>query len=498
MAVLETIRVKFGILITVLIAVALLSFIIDPSSMSLFSSDPMAEDTEVASIDGNKVTYTEFNDQYRAYQNAYPYELHEMYALQQNPDMTSEQVKELYHNTLRMRVLNGYLMDQYFVPKAKKAGFNVSEEEMYQLLSGQIYSETIANEFGGQMTPALLKDMEENSNTEMWNKLKKTVEQERYSYKYFNVFAKSMFSNSLLVEEDIKNSNNVFDVEFVMVPFDAAGDTTIVVTDQEINDYYTAHQKLFPCSETRSLAYVVVDVTEETEDAEYEKLDTTFAGVNGADNFLAKAIENGYPAATQTVDMYADVLGSVSGATNLVKWAFKESEVGGVSEIFTITNDDKMYHVIVALENINEAGYVSVENAQVRMYIENLLYMEKAADKKLAEVTEKVNGLTDLQAIAKALGTTVSTREKLTFASSDFDQKFTGAASVAEQNVVSAPFKGSNGVYVFKVTNASQESFFTENDAQMAEAQMNYMYGQVHSDVVNSEANLKDYTYLYF
>ena len=498
MAVLETIRVKFGILITVLIAVALLSFIIDPSSMSLFTSDPMAEDTEVASIDGNKITYTEFNNQYRMYQNAYPYEYHEMYARQQNPDLTTEQVKEMYHNTLRMRVLNNYIMDQYFVPKAKKAGFNVSEEEMYQLLSGQIYSDVIAREFGGQMTPAVLQEMEANSNNEIWNNVKKSVEQERYSYKYFNVFAKSMFSNSLLVEEDIKNSNNVFDVEFVMVPFDVAGDTTIVVTDDEINEYYTAHKKLFPRTETRSLAYVVVDVTEETEDAEYEKLDTTFAGVTGADAFLSKAIENGYPASTQTVDMYADVIGSVSGADNLVKWAFKESEVGGVSEIFTITNDDKMYHVIVALEKINEEGYFTAEDAQVRMFIENILYREKAADKKLAEVSEKVNGLTDLQEIAKALGTTVSTREKLTFASSDFDQKFTGAASVAEQNVVSAPFKGSNGIYVFKVTNASEEAFFTENDAQRAEAQMNYMYGQVHSNIVNSEANLKDYTYLYF
>ena len=498
MAVLETIRVKFGILITVLIAVALLSFIIDPSSMSLFGSDQASEETKVASINGNEITYTEFNDQFRLNQNAMPYELFEMYARQQNPEFTTEQIKDLYNNQLRMRVLNGMYMEQYLIPRAKQAGFSVSEEEMYQLLSGQMYSEIIASEFNGQMTPELLIQVEETADPAMWNNVKKSVEQERYSYKYFNVFAKSMFSNSLLVEEDIKNSNNVFDVEFVMVPYSFATDTTIVVSEKEINDYYTAHKNLFTKAETRNLAYVVVDVTEETEDAEYEKLEAAFEGVKGADNFLSAAVENGYPAATQAVDMYADVLGSVSGVKNIVKWAYKESEAGAVSEIFTIANDDKTYLVVVALENIDEAAYAAADDVQVRIYIENLLYTEKAADKKLAEVAEKVNGLTDLEAIAAALGTTVSTREKLTFASADFDQKFTGAASVAEENVVNAPVKGSNGIYVFKVKNASQEAFFTENDAQMNEAQMSYMYGQVHSNVVTNEADVKDNTYLYF
>ena len=51
MAVLETIRVKFGILITVLIAVALLSFIIDPSTLQSVSSS-MSSKYDVGEIDG--------------------------------------------------------------------------------------------------------------------------------------------------------------------------------------------------------------------------------------------------------------------------------------------------------------------------------------------------------------------------------------------------------------------------------------------------------------
>ena len=493
MAVLETIRVKFGILITVLIAVALLSFIIDPSSLSLFSSNPEAQETEVASINGKGITYTEFNNQYRMYTDAYPYEYYEATVRQQNPDLFTEEIKKLYHNELRSRVLNNFLMANHYVPKAKAAGFNVSEEEMYQLLSGQMFSNTIYSEFGGQMTPELLVQVEANSNQALWENLKKSVEDERYLTKYSETFAKSLFSNSILVEENIKNSNNVFNVEFVMVPFDVAGDTTIVVTEQEINNYYEAHKDLFKTAETRVLDYVVVDVNAETEDAEYEKLENALVG---AKDFKAVAEENDYLVASETVNMMANTLGSVSEVENLVKWAFKETTTGGVSDIYTVTNGDNTYLVIASLAQVNEEGYASVE--EVKAAVENVLYMEKAADKKLAEVTEKVAGLTDLEAVAQALGTAVSTRDNLTFASSDFDQKFTGAASVAEKGVLNAPFKGSNGIYVYKVTDASEAAFFTEDDAQMTEAQLNYMYGQVLPFVVNEEGNVKDYSYLYF
>lgn len=493
MAVLETIRVKFGILITVLIAVALLSFIIDPSSMSLFSSNDEVKETAVVSVNGEDVTYTEFNNQYRMYTEAYPYEYYQMTVLQQNPDLTAEEVKALYQNELRSRALNDFMMAKHYVPMAKAAGFNVSKEEMYQLLSGKMFSNTIYSEFGGQMTPELLVEVEANSNAALWNNVKKSVENERYLTKYTETFAKSLFSNSILVEENIKNSNNVFDVEFVMVPFDFAGDTSIVVAEQEIQKYYEDHKKLFPVNETRVLDYVVVNVTAETEDAEYEKLEDVLAG---AADFKAVAEENDYLVESGVVSMYANMLGSVAEVENLVKWAFKETETGAVSDIYTVVNGDNTYLVIASLVKVNEAGYAPVED--VKAAIENVLYMEKAADKKLAEVTEKIAGLTDLQAIAQALETSVSTRENLTFASSDFDHKFTGAASVAEQGVLNAPLKGSNGIYVYKVTNTSEAAFFTENDAQMNEAQLNYMYGQVLPYVVNEIGNVKDNSYLYF
>ena len=497
MAVLETIRVKFGILITVLIAVALLSFIIDPSSLSMFGADQAAQETEVASINGTGVTYSEFHDKVRMYNDMYPYEMYEASVLNSNPEANTSDLKKSYDNEIRAMVMQDLLMNNLYVNKAKAAGFSVSEEEMYQLLSGKIYSQTIASQFQGQMTPELLLELESTENP-MWDNVKKATENERYLSKYTTVFAKSMFSNSLLVEDDIQNSNNVFNVEFVMVPYEVGRDTSIVVTAEEINNYYESHKKFFAREEIRNIDYVVVNVNEETEDAEYEKIDSVLHNVKTVELFRQALADKGYVVDSTPVYMTETSFGSVSGVENVVKWAFKEEIAGNVSEIFTVNDEGQRYLVVAALAGIEPAGYAPVEDPQVRVIIESELYAEKVSDKKLADVTEKINGLTDIKAVSEAFGIAVNSKDRVTFAASDNDQSFAGAASVAEVGVLNTPVKGAAGVYVYVVTDRSEEAFFTEESAKTNQMRMNYMYSQVLSNVINQEGNIKDYTYLYF
>ena len=497
MAVLETIRNKFGILITVLIAVALLSFIIDPTSLSsLTGGEQMGEETEVASINGKSVSYTEFSDEVRKYNDLYPFN-----GASVNDSLADlETMRMVYNEQIRGKALNNFLMENLFVVKAKEAGFSVSEEEMYNLLSGNIYSNTVMNEFRGQISPEILIDVENNAAADptgmysmWWNDVKQLTENERYMTKYSGFFSSSSFSNSLLMEEDIRNSNNVFDVEFVMVPFGA--DTTVTVSEKEIEEYYNAHKNLFPAAESRDIEYVVVDFTAENENDVFYQVDSLFNGIK-IDNFRQTAVDNGFFYDTiSNMSMYATSFGSYGNVENIVKWAYKEKNAGAVSEIYTITDGDESYFVIAALNKINPEGYSSLE--QAKPFIETVLLNEKAADSKLAEVSAKVNGMTDLKSVASALETTVSTKEKLTFASSDFDQKFTGAASVAQEGVINT-VKGSNGVYVYKVINRSEEAYFTEDDAQMRNAQLGAAYAQMLPYVLNKEGKVKDYTYLYF
>ena len=59
MAVLEKIRVKFGLVISIIIALALLSFIIDPSTLES-ALNSMSSKYDVGQIAGKSISYSDF------------------------------------------------------------------------------------------------------------------------------------------------------------------------------------------------------------------------------------------------------------------------------------------------------------------------------------------------------------------------------------------------------------------------------------------------------
>ena len=59
MAVLEKIRVKLGILISILIAVALLSFIIDPNTLGS-TLQSISKENNVGQMNGKPISYREY------------------------------------------------------------------------------------------------------------------------------------------------------------------------------------------------------------------------------------------------------------------------------------------------------------------------------------------------------------------------------------------------------------------------------------------------------
>ena len=650
MAVLETIRVKFGILISVLIAVALLSFIIDPSTLQSVSS--MSSKYDVGEIDGKSISYTDFQA-----------EIEKITAISEmnGSPVQGEEALAMVRQQAWQQFVNDYL----FVPSAKAAGFNVGEEEMYQLLSGEMLSGILMQMFQGQLNKELLMDIEAQVEADetgrmrlFWDNLLETVYTEQFYAKYQSLFAKSSFNNALAVAEQIKDNNTTFDVEFVVMPFGFAQDTTIVVSDKEIKAYYNAHKENFKQIASRDIEYIVIDIVPSADDvtaannaiaavydefvstdnmktfllskserqlgkrwykdgelntlsAEVEafvkagktgdvspifqngnsfyavkimetaqvpeqvQVKYTQAGVEGAEEALAAAeaewisqmdgfedlmttpknktitingilfqvvdtkdvvtkkrvaiLEKtaqpsdatrsacyakansvaskaggkyeGFKKAVEEDGLYAHPynrmpesasrLGSVEHTKEVTRWAF-EAKVGQVSGIISI---DNKYYVVATLKGLHKEGYAPVEEVAAR--IRPVIYQEKLAAKKTAEVAEKINGLTDLAAVAEALGTTVSTKEDVTFASftsTGLDNKFIGAASVAEVGALNGPLQGSTGVYVYVVTDRSEGAFFTEDDAALRDQQMSYTSLQMLLPVMMDEAQVKDNT----
>ena len=126
MAVLETIRVKFGIVITVLIAVALLSFIIDPTTLQSVSSSSSKYD--VGEIDGKSISYVDFQADVDRFTT--------INEITTGSSVQNEQQQISIRNAAWQSLIDKYL----FIKNAEKAGIHVGEEEMVALMSGEIDS----------------------------------------------------------------------------------------------------------------------------------------------------------------------------------------------------------------------------------------------------------------------------------------------------------------------------------------------------------------------
>ena len=81
-----------------------------------------------------------------------------------------------------------------------------------------------------------------------------------------SLFTQSNFVNALQLADQVAENNNTFNVEFVMVPFGFAMDTTIVVSDSEIKKYYESHKKFYKQLASRDIEYVVFEVIPTAED----------------------------------------------------------------------------------------------------------------------------------------------------------------------------------------------------------------------------------------
>ena len=231
--------------------------------------------------------------------------------------------------------------------------------------------------------------------------------------------------------------------------------------------------------------------SKETVNGYYSKANTFATKAAGKYETFQKALteEGVYAHPYNRMLESADMLGSIDNTKEVTRWAF-EAKVGEVSNIITIDNN---YFIVAALTGARKDGYADVR--EVAPSIKTMLAAEKESAKKVAEVSEKIAGLTDMEAVAEALGTNVSTKTGVAFSSlttQGLDPKFIGAASVAEEGKISGPVAGGIGVYVFKVTGRDTGAFFTEDDAKLRDAQMAQYNTQMILPVMMDDADVKD------
>ncbi len=362
MAVLETIRVKLGILITVLIAVALLSFIIDPSTLQSVSSS-MSSKYDVGEIDGKSISYTDYQADVDRFTT-----INEILT---GASAQNEQQQASIRNAAWQSLVDKYL----FVKNAEKAGIHVGEEELLSLISGELESPVFtqnpaffdeSGNFSKNMVLEFVSYMESDQTGRLqlyWNWLQESAKNQQYYAKYNSLFAASNYANPLTLANQIAENNNTFNVEFVMLPVGYAMDSTVVVSDSEIKKYYEAHKKFYRQPASRDIEYVVYEVVPSTEDvtAANQALVDVYDEFATTDNMKAFLLANS--------DRQYDSRWYKAGELNSVAkeindFAFAEKKVEGISPV--ISKENTFYAVRVVEEAmIPDSVYVKYAPATV-------------------------------------------------------------------------------------------------------------------------------------
>ena len=288
MAVLEKLR-GWGIVLSILVALPLLLFIIDPSQI-IQTVQSVSSKYDVGKINGKSVSYTDFQQQVDKYSR-----INEMLT---GTSSTSEQQQKQVRDAVWQRLID----ENLFIKNANAAGIYVGKEELKDLVSGENISPVVASLFmdanGNFSSESLtgflqsVEDGDENSKA-IWNYLQEAVITNQYYNKYNTLFANSNIENAIQVNRTIADNNTTADVDFVMVPFTYATDTTVVVSDKEINDFYNSHKRFFEQKASRDIEYVVFEVVPSAADIEaanndFVKLYDEFASTDNVRSFLQR------------------------------------------------------------------------------------------------------------------------------------------------------------------------------------------------------------------
>ena len=290
MAVLEKIRVKFGILITVLVALALLSFIIDPQTLqSAFQM--MSSDNKVGEMNGKNINYREFYEDFDHYQKLY-----QMMGQNTNSEEAQSALRDIAWQDNYTRLV--------FAPKAEKAGIFVGKEEMLDLTQGENISPVLlqqrnfADENGNFSRAALLNFVQSIDNdasgqsAAYWNFLEKNIYDAQLYSKYAALVHASTLMNNLEKADLIAGNNTTYNADYVMIPLGFEEDSTVTVTPSEIKAYYNARKDNLRQPANRDIEYVLFEVVPSQADidakrADFEELYEGFKTAENLKNYIA-------------------------------------------------------------------------------------------------------------------------------------------------------------------------------------------------------------------
>ena len=384
MATLEKIRKRAGLLVTV-VGVALFSFIIGDllnSGTSIFSGNQ----NKIIVVNGISVDYPEYMMREK--------ELTEVYQLQ----LGSSNLNDSYMTQMRQALYEEIVMESILLPRLKKLGMTVTPEEMIDMVEGenispilyqnQMFQNPETGQFERNNVINLLNQIKNIDNYRpedqaqlmqfrtLWLFWEKNIKRNRMTEKYATLLSKAVVANSLDAKDAFNNAAESSDIVYVMQPFSSIPDSTIVVSQSEIEGLYKKRKETFRQEETCIIDYITVDIVPSQEDYEAvsKKMDAIRHELETTDNIPAVTNEKSERRFVNAYSSYASF-----GEDLEMKDFVMTAQIG---DILGPTFKNSKYRILTLIDKIEAADSVKISeimlasratDAETKLYADSLL-----------------------------------------------------------------------------------------------------------------------------
>lgn len=287
MSVIQKIRDKYARIAVIAIGLALLGFIL----MDAFAGRGSVlggNDNTLGKINGKKIEFETFNRR-----------VQEITQRQgnQGQDITQQVVNGLW----QQEVMDVVMGEQY-----KELGLSVSPKELDMMLFGPNPPQEFRQYFYGQQSD---QPWDPNAVRQQFNSIKKSgnpqqknelnqlleyLERQAMMNKYTALLTNTVHVPKWFLEKRNIDNSQMATAAYVAVPYTSIADSTVKVTDQEINDYVKAHRKDYELKEeSRSISYVQFSANPSAADSaavrnQLLSLKDSFQATTDAKEFLIK------------------------------------------------------------------------------------------------------------------------------------------------------------------------------------------------------------------
>lgn len=256
MSVIQKIQEKYAKVMAVIIALALIIFVIMlafENGGSLFSD---RGPSPVGTVNGEEVGYVEFKDAVEATEESFKQQYQTDVS---NPAMTQMAVSQAWSQMVTLKLLTS---------EVKKTGLEVSQAEMGEYMYGpnppqmlaQAFTDPNTGIYNGQLAQENIRQMLASPDVEQRNRVIASLEgleNERLYQKYISLLTNSYNVPRWLVEKQTADNAQMASISVVKefysnVPVDSANN----VTDKEIADYIAKHKEEFKQEASRTISYV--------------------------------------------------------------------------------------------------------------------------------------------------------------------------------------------------------------------------------------------------